>query len=89
MAADLGGRVTPGSGNQWHTKNDVIAPGWSVECKTTGAKSFSLKADDLRTAERNALIDGREVLFVVDMQGRSWAVLPYHTFLALLPDPEA
>lgn len=85
VARDMGGRVTPGSGNRWFVKNDVLAPGWSIECKTTTAKSYSLRLDVLRTAQKNALLDNREMALVVEIQGHSWAVLPYATFLALLP----
>lgn len=86
VARDLGGRVTPGSGNQWHAKNDVRAPGWSVECKTTEKESYRLKAADLRAAEREALLNNRDMCFVVEIQGASWAVIPYATFLSLLPE---
>jgi hypothetical protein len=88
VAEDVGGRVTPGSGNQWHSKNDVIAPGWSIECKTTEKESFRLTAEALRLAHRNALVDQREMAFVVEIQGSSWVVLPYATFLSLLPEEE-
>lgn len=80
-AADrLGGRVTPGSGNGWVTKNDVKADDVSVEMKYTDKKSFSLKAEDLRTAEKNALLDGgREFAFIVgfgDVNGHGTMVVP-------------
>lgn len=88
VARDLGGRVTPGSGNQWFVKNDVIAPGWSVECKTTQAKSYPLRLDVLRTAEKNAMLENRAMALVVEIQGHHYAVLPYRTFLNLLPEDE-
>lgn len=66
-AADrMGGRVTPGSGNGWATKNDVKTDDLSVEIKYTDKKSYSLKHEDLKKAERNALMDsGREFAFLV------------------------
>lgn len=85
VAGDLGGRVTPGSGNQWHTKNDVVAAGWSIECKTTEKESYRITSDTLHKAERAALLDGRDMALVIEIQGRSWAVIPYGTFLSLLP----
>jgi hypothetical protein len=88
VARDLAGRVTPGSGNKWFAKNDVLAPGWSIECKTTQAKSFSLRLDVLRTAQKNALLDNREMAVIVEIQGHSWVVLPYASFLSLLPQEE-
>lgn len=65
-AERLGGRVTPGSGNGWVTKNDVKTDDLSVEYKYTDKKSYSLKHAELKRAERNALMDsGREFAFVV------------------------
>lgn len=65
-AQRLGGRVTSGSGNGWVTKNDVKTDDLSVEFKFTDKKSYSLKHDDLKKAERNALMDsGREFAFIV------------------------
>lgn len=62
----MGGRVTPGSGNGWITKNDVKTDDLSVEFKYTDKKSYSLKHVDLKKAERNALMDsGREFAFIV------------------------
>jgi hypothetical protein len=62
----MGGRVTSGSGNGWITKNDVKTDDVSFEIKYTDKKSYSLKHADLKTAERNALMDsGREFGFIV------------------------
>lgn len=88
VAEDMGGRTTPGSGSKWFVKNDVLAPGWSVECKTTTGTSYSLKLKDLKTAEKNALLDNRQMAFVIAMDGHHYAVLPYSTFLALLPQED-
>lgn len=80
-AKRFGGRVTPGSGNGWHTKNDVRTPDLSIEYKTTEKKSYSLKYDDLIKAERNALIDsGRQFLFIVELGGREWVTMPIEYF---------
>lgn len=65
----LGGRRTPGSGNQWHTKGDVISRDFMGEDKTTKHSSFSLKLDDLKKLERNALAAGRTPVFSVNFCG--------------------
>ncbi len=65
-AARLGGRVTPGSGSGWATKNDVRTDDLSLELKYTDKKSYSLKRADLDKAEQQALIDGgRDFAFMV------------------------
>jgi hypothetical protein len=74
-AREFGGRVTPGSGNGWVAKNDVITPKYSIEYKTTTSESFILRLAALRTAERHALLDGREMIFMVDLAGREYAVV--------------
>lgn len=67
-----GGSRNPGSGNG-ATKNDVRTDsggpggsGHSIEFKTTTRKSYGLTLDELLLAERNALLDGRDVLFGID-----------------------
>lgn len=65
-AERLGGRRVSGSGSGWVTKNDVKTDDLSVELKYTDKKSYSLKYDELKKAERNALMDsGREFAFLV------------------------
>lgn len=86
MAGDLRGRVTPGSGSGWITKNDVLSEKWSVECKYTDKKSYSLRGDVLLTAERNALLDNRLMALVIDIQQRSWVVISYADFTALIEE---
>lgn len=61
-----GGRQNSGSGNTDGHKNDVRTERESIEFKTTRQKSWSLKLEDLRTAEKNALLEGREALMGID-----------------------
>lgn len=88
LAKSIGGRTTPGSGNGWAVKNDVRNARWSIECKTTTRASFTLTAKALALAERNALLDGRDMAFAVEIQGRSWVVVPLPTFLSLTQEEE-
>jgi hypothetical protein len=64
----FGGTVNAGSGNKGR-KNDVQTEEWSIEFKTTTAKSYSLKRDELLLAERNALLAHRKALFGIDFAG--------------------
>lgn len=68
----VGGTVNAGSGNTTGHKNDVREPlpdisdsfySTSTELKTTRNKSYNLRLDDLRNAEKEAILDGREFLF--------------------------
>ncbi len=81
VARDIGGRTTPASGAGAFVKNDVRNSKWSVECKTTSARSFTITHSALATAETNAILDNRDVAFVVEMAGRQWAVISYEKFL--------
>jgi hypothetical protein len=87
----LGGTVNAGSGNGWVRKNDVRTTDYSIEYKVTSKVSYSLKDKELITAEKQALLDGREMLFGTQMaSGRNWITMSEETFLALhtLAHPE-
>jgi hypothetical protein len=84
VAAHYGGRRTPGSGNQWARKNDVRTETHSFELKTTGKGQYTLKAKELEEGERNALLDGRDFVFGIEMNGRNWIVLAEEDFDLLL-----
>lgn len=86
VAADNDGRVNPGSGNgPWH-KNDVRSEAYSYECKTTSKRSFSLKRDELDKAEKYALADGKDMVFVVDIDGRRYHLVRDYTWHTLRGD---
>lgn len=84
-ARQYGGRISPGSGNQWHSKNDVKTPEDSIELKTTTKHSFSLKAVDLEKAWKNALLDGRNAIFEIEFaeDGITCVVLDKSDYLFL------
>lgn len=83
--ADLfDGKVTPGSGNQWNRKNDVRSDTHSFEMKYTGKKQYTLKASELELGERNALLDGRDFVFGVEMNGRNWITISEEDYITLL-----
>lgn len=88
LAKEIGGTTVAGSGNGWSVKNDIRNATWSIECKTTAAARFSLTHRDLMNAEKNALLDLRDMAFAIDMQGRTWVVLSKETFLRLIAREE-
>lgn len=88
VANRFGGTPTPGSGNQWDRKNDVRTPRFSFELKTTGKKQYTLKASELEEGEKQALIDGREFAFGIEMNGRNWITISEDDFATLLSDQD-
>jgi hypothetical protein len=82
-AEETGGRTTPGSGNTFVRGNDVFTRRWSIECKTTAAKGYRLTLDSLQAAERNALLDGREMVFQIEIQGHRYAVVNWDYLIEL------
>ena len=66
LASVYGGTINPGSGNTDGHKNDVRTPQLSIEAKCTRGKSYSMKLHDLITAEKEAIRDGRNMLFAID-----------------------
>lgn len=79
-AEKVGGIRNPGSGNGWRHKNDVREDDFSHELKFTSKSQFTLKLADLLTAEKNALVDGKEMTFVIEMGGRNWVIVADYTF---------
>lgn len=69
-ALKFGGSVRPGSGNQWHSKGDVITATHLIEYKYTDNKSYSLKQADLETLRRQAILEDRMALFGISFGGK-------------------
>jgi len=88
-AKEFDGYTNPRSGaGDWH-KNDVRNEQLSIEFKTTSKKQYTLKESELLLAEKEALLSGRRMLFVVEINGREWAVQPKEDFLDYYdPDQE-
>jgi hypothetical protein len=83
VAKILDGTRNAGSGNQWLHPNDIRNERFSVECKTTSKKSYSLTAATLKKAETNALLEGRDMVLVIEIEGRNWAVVDLAVLEAL------
>jgi len=83
-ARDFGGVITPGSGNQWHSKGDVRTPDFLVECKLTSKDSYSLKASTWSKIATEALLEGRDPVMEINFidRGVSVVVMDKNDFLA-------
>jgi hypothetical protein len=62
-------------------KNDVRNETLLIENKTTGAKSYVLKAADLELLRCNASVEGRIPILQLDLGGRSYVILHEADFL--------
>ena len=86
-AKTYGGTVNAMSGAGWVRKADVRTPDFMIENKTklsVDAKSYTLKATDLRDLNKRARLEGRIGLLQLDMGGHSYVILRETDFLDLL-----
>lgn len=83
VAAANNGVINPGSGNGWRFKNDVRNDKYSMECKTTEKGSAPLKRKELDTAETYALADGKDMVWVNDIQGKRYYTVRDYTWETL------
>jgi len=66
-----------GSGNTPWRKNDVRAHDGAalIEYKRTDKQSITIKLTDIEDLRRNALLEGREALFGIEIGGRDYLVV--------------
>ena len=85
LSEEFGGTTNSGSGNGWLRKNDVRSDDLSIEAKTTMAKQYTLRLNELKQAEKYALLDDRIMAFVIEFaaQGDEYVVLNKEDFLNL------
>lgn len=80
LISDLGGRGTPGSGNQWFAKGDGDNKLFKFEVKTTEHNSYSLKNETLKKIESEALFAHRSAATILDINGYQCVVVPFKLF---------
>ena len=83
VAGRLLGHTVVGSGNRWYAKGDVKSKDWLVECKRTDKQSYSLKKSELEKAIVEAVTDGREMMFQVEIDGLKLAIITMDKFVEL------
>lgn len=75
-AALHGGSRNAGSGNTPWRKSDVrVDRDYLIEYKRTDKKSITIKLEDLETNRTNALLEGRQPLFGIEIGGRDWVMV--------------
>jgi|SRR5271170_7183615 len=84
-AKDYKGKVRPGSGNQWHSKGDVKAEAYLIECKTTSKASYSLKTGIMSKIMDEALLEMLVPLLEIEFSehGLTCVVMDKHDFLEM------
>jgi hypothetical protein len=86
-AKTYGGTLNAMSGAGWVRKADVRTPDFMIENKTRmdpNAKSYSVKAVDLRDLTKRARLEGRTPLLQFDLSGHRYVVLNEDDLLELL-----
>lgn len=81
------GSRTVMSGAGWVQKADVRSEEFMIENKLKmdpDAKSYSLKAIDLRDLTKRARLEGRIPLMQIDLAGHRYVVLPEDDFLEII-----
>lgn len=76
-----GGSVSPGSGNGWIRKADVRTPDYLIECKTTTKNSYSITREIWEKLWKQALIEDRTPMLLVDINGRTLMVADPQDFM--------
>lgn len=84
LAKKIGGTRNAGSGSFWLRKGDVRNDQILIEHKYTGKTQFTLKAQVLETAMREALLSGRMGVVGIHLNGKNYMVLDEDDFLSLL-----
>lgn len=80
VAEAIGGDVTSGSGNQWHSKGDVTSPAYLVECKT---KQRHTLTNWWKKIKAEALIKGKEPVIQLNVDGFKLAIIDFEQFIEL------
>jgi len=75
------------SGAGWIRKADVKSEQFMIECKLKmdpNAKSYSIKAVDMRDLVSRAILDDRIPVLQIDLAGKRYVVLVEDDFLAMM-----
>jgi len=66
LAGIFNGNLVPGSGNKWHSKEDVNTEHFKIQAKSTSYESIILKKQDFVIGEKNAKNAGK--MFAMALQ---------------------
>ncbi len=80
----LGGRITPGSGNKWHSKLDIHGAAFVLSAKATTSDHYNVTRGDLLEAEQAARGEDKPWLIAVKTSERQTVTLTLDHFLQIL-----
>lgn len=83
VAKKLDGKTVVGSGSKWYAKSDVKTKEWLIECKRTDKKSYTLKKEEVEKAIVQAMLEGREMMFQVEIGELKLALITLDKFIEL------
>jgi len=85
IASDVGGKTTPGSGNQWHSKGDVKSDAFLIEAKRSdNRETITVKVSDLAKIRIEALMEGKSPVLQIELgNGDKYAIVPWTDFLSI------
>lgn len=88
-----GVRVVKGSGSSAEKKGDLKSETHLIQAKRTDKRSFTVKLDDLRKAEKEAMNLGRKPLFIVGFYAENkvtdeWVFMPKRNSPIISPYPK-
>ena len=94
IARELGGRTTPGSGNQgWPSgKGDIAHPKFMVECKETEGSRIGVNPKVLRKLFQESAAVGKDPVLVLTALGmpepipKDWVCVPLEVFKAIFKE---
>lgn len=82
LAKSVNGQQAARSGAGHIRKGDVRSKRFLYEAKTTGNRTFTLKADDLAKVRKQAFDQGREGgVMTIELGGREYAVVLMSTWI--------
>lgn len=86
VAKELNGKVTPGSGNMFHAKSDVVTNILQIECKTTSKKSIRITEEWLFKIENEALWQSKLPILAFNLCNKDYCIVRLGDFSALLEE---
>lgn len=73
------GKKTPGSGNHWAAKGDIVGENkfsrYLLELKATEAQSYSLKKETIDKIRKEALHKNKEWLILLKLSNKTLAIM--------------
>ena len=80
-AKELGGKVQPGSGNQFFAKGDIKLENYLIEHKYTDNKSYSITLSTFKKIEKEAQALLKNPAMIIEIRDTKFVLLRYNDIL--------